>query len=164
MVWINILYLFWGHNIYNIIYIIYIIQYILWYVSIYLYIYIYYLYIYMHHCCVCLSTAFAGLLTTVSPGGTLEAVPSFTMLCSFRRGANECCIHGLGGQWGEKIVLFWWSTVPFSLKKGRSQRNTFYFFKHLCRRWFQTFLFSPRSLGKWFPIWLIFLKWVETIN
>ena len=38
------------------------------------------------------------LLATASARGTvvrLWAVPSFTMLCSFRRGANECCIHGL---------------------------------------------------------------------
>lgn len=36
------------------------------------------------------------------PGELLEAVPSFTMLCSFRRGANECCIHGLGHRPGRK--------------------------------------------------------------
>eukprot|EP00913_Durusdinium_trenchii_P007310 g6871.t2 len=38
------------------------------------------------------------LLATASARGTvvrLWAVPSFTMLCSFRRGANDCCIHGL---------------------------------------------------------------------
>ena len=52
-----------------------------------------------------------------------EAVPSFTMLCSFRRGANECCIHGLGQvEMGEipltsmnpkkKNVDFPWQKIP----------------------------------------------------
>eukprot|EP00439_Symbiodinium_sp_Y106_P015965 s933_g2.t1 len=35
----------------------------------------------------------------------IPAVPSLTMLCSFRRGASECCIHGVGFAADSKHLL-----------------------------------------------------------
>lgn len=106
---------------------IYIYRYTMLHCVLYMYIYIYRGLIVWYN--IDISTGFAR---------RLEAVPSFTMLCSFRRGANECCIHGLGHRPGRKKTTWqsmWESTSFFILM-------SFFF------NWWLTIWQFGRGLGK----------------
>ena len=66
---------------------------------------------------------------------------------------------------GEVMIELAMPTDP-TLKMIWCLKVQFVFVNESFSGWWQLkyFLVSPRSLGKWFPFWLIFFKWVETTN